>query len=79
VRKILRGSKMSDLISFRVLWLRGRKKQRKSMPKELRKLDSRKLKIKKELLLKFNAKESRYSVRCTKLVKMLRLRERREI
>lgn len=70
---------MKDLIFFKVHQLKEKRKLRRSTLKELKKLDSRKLKIKRELLLRFKERELRFSERCTKLERMLKSRVKREI
>ena len=59
--------------------LKEKKKLKKDMPRELKKSDSRKLKIRKELSLRFKERESRFSERCTRPVKTSRSRAKREI
>ena len=70
---------MKDLIFFKVHQLKEKRKLRRSTLKELKKLDSRKLKIKRELQLRFKERELRFSERCTKLERMLKLRVKRGI
>jgi len=50
--------------------LKEKKKQRKSMLKELKKFVLKKQKIKNVLWLKYNVTVLRYSEKCTKLARM---------
>lgn len=61
---------MRDLIFFSLLSSREKKKLRRNMPRELKKLDSRKPRIKRELWPRFRGRELRYLEKCTKPVKM---------
>lgn len=59
-RRISRDSKMRDSIYCNQLWSKEKKKLKKSMPKELKKSDSKRLKIKSDLWPKSKEKESRF-------------------
>lgn len=70
---------MKDSIFFNLLLLKERKKLKKSMHRELKKLDLEKLSIKKELLLRYKERELRFLERCTRLEKTLKLKVKEEI
>ena len=52
-KKTSRESKTKDLTFSKVLWLKGKRKPKKSMRKERRRFDLRRLKTRKELWLRF--------------------------
>ena len=70
---------MKDSIFCSQLLSREKRKLKKSTLKELRRSDLRKLKIKRDLWLKFRERESRFSEKCTKPERMLKSKEAREI
>jgi len=70
---------MKDSISSNQHLLKEKKKLKKSMLKEPKKLDLKRLRIKKEHLLKFKEKESRFLERCIKQERMSRSRRERGI
>lgn len=70
---------MKDSIYFNQPSLKEKRKLKKSMLKELKKFDLEKLNIKNELWPRFKEKELRFSEKCIKLVKMLKLKVKEEI
>jgi len=75
----LSKSKMKGSICFKVHWLSAKKTPKKSMHRELKRLGSRRLRIRKEHSLRSKENASRCSERCTKPAKMWRSRVLKEI
>ena len=70
---------MKDLTFCNLLLSREKKKLKKSMLKELKRSDLKRLKIRKDLSPRFKEKESRSLERCIKQEKTSKLKEVREI
>lgn len=78
-KRISNVFRMKDLIYSNLPLSKEKKKQKKNMLRKLKKLDLRKLNTRKEPLPKFKERELRYSVKCIRLEKTLKLKEKEEI
>jgi hypothetical protein len=70
---------MKDLTFCNLLLSREKKKLKKSTLKELKRSDSKRLRIRKDLLPRFKERESRSLERCIKQERTSKLKEAREI
>ena len=78
-RRISRDCRTKGSISSSRHSSRGRRRLKRSMLRELKKLDSRRLRIRRELWQKSREKELRFSERCTKPERMSKSRRAKEI